>query len=97
MSKNKRAPSREELIREIAGEIGLHYPNVMCAAEAILDVASKAAAEIADAEMAVLKRNAKVAVEAGDDAAHYRANAAWWSVRRVRNTILALTSEGVKE
>lgn len=97
MSKDKRDPSREGLIRKIAVEIVLHYPNVMCASEAILDIAGKAAAEIADAEMAVLKRDAKVAVEAGDDAAHYRANAAWWSARRVRNAILALTSEGVKE
>lgn len=44
MSKDKREPSREEMIRRIAGEIDLHYPYVMCAAEAILDVALKAAA-----------------------------------------------------
>lgn len=43
MSKDKHGPSREELIRKIAGEIDLHYPNVMRAAEAVLDVASKAA------------------------------------------------------
>lgn len=44
MSKDRREPSREELIRKIAGEIDLHYPLVMVASGAILDVALKAAA-----------------------------------------------------
>lgn len=86
MSKDKRDPSREELIRKIAGEIDMHYPNVMCASEAALDIALKAAAGIAGGWKSSLRPGSQDRLSG-----HLEAR------RDIADAILALTSEGVKE
>lgn len=83
MSKDRREPSREELIRKIAGEIDLHYPLVMVASGAILDIALKAVAEIADE------------VERQQENDHGAANTGGASA--VKAAILALTSKGTSQ
>lgn len=82
MSRDKREPSREELIRKIAGEIDLHYPLVMVASGAILDIAGKAFAEVA--------RHACLVPPDGGSPTKEESE----MCERVASAILALTSEG---
>lgn len=91
MSKDKRDHSREELIRKIAGEIDLHYPNVMCAAEAILDFVLKTVADEVQ----------RLSDEWHNEWRWHKANTylegKFDGADECATAILALTSEGVKE
>lgn len=92
MGEDNRDPSREELIRKIAGEIDLHYPLVMVASEAILDIILKTVAgevlRLSDEWYKECRagHKANTHLEGKSDGADECATA-----------ILALTSEGVKE
>lgn len=92
MSKDKHGPSHEELIRKISGEIDLHYPLVMVASEAILDIILKTVAD----EVLRLSDEWHKEWRAGNKANTYLEGKSDGADECVV-VILAFTSEGVKE